>query len=341
MEMPSAPVSTPETPVHTEPSAPAAAPEIPTQPEVQPSVTPMRAEESAPADTYPQEKPLRPKTGEKVRRADYRPAGVTPVHVVELHDYAEVILKEAKTYPKASAKLHTAPLPKVEEAAAELAKEEEVSKAESPVVEEPTLPVWEPLARIRRATGRYVPPCGWAGGETEEETPPPPKKKKKFSIMGEEEPDNDPEDNLPEEPDELDDYQKPSDAPSVAHELGSSLRELTLRLAVTGIITVLLLVLGVLGEMTSLLPEAIRGALPTQTYLILNLIFLGVASVFCWVTIFNGIKSMARLQANSDSGVAVAAVAALIQSVALLFSPESVASSSVHAYAVLRPPPCF
>ena len=125
VEMPSAPVSTPETPVHTEPAAPAAPPEIPTQPEVQPSVTPMRAEESAPADTYPQEKPLRPKTGEKVRRADYRPAGVTPVHVVELHDYAEVILKEAKTYPKASAKLHTAPLPKVEEAAAELAKEEE------------------------------------------------------------------------------------------------------------------------------------------------------------------------------------------------------------------------
>ena len=97
----------------------------------------------------------------------------------------------------------------------------------------------------------------------------------------------------------------------------------------------MLLVLGVLGEMTSLLPGAIRGALPTQTYLILNLIFLGIASVFCWVTIFNGIKSMVRLQANSDSGVAVAAVAALIQSVALLFSPESVASSSVHAYAVL------
>lgn len=336
VEMPSAPVSTPETPVHTEPAAPAAPPEIPTQPEVQPSVTPMRAEESAPADTYPQEKPLRPKTGEKVRRADYRPAGVTPVHVVELHDYAEVILKEAKTYPKASAKLHTAPLPKVEEAAAELAKEEEVSKAESPVVEEPTLPVWEPLATDQE--GQPADTFLHADGpeaETEEETPPPPKKKKKFSIMGEEEPDNDPEDNLPEEPDELDDYQKPSDAPSVAHELGSSLRELTLRLAVTGIITVLLLVLGVLGEMTSLLPGAIRGALPTQTYLILNLIFLGIASVFCWVTIFNGIKSMVRLQANSDSGVAVAAVAALIQSVALLFSPESVASSSVHAYAVL------
>ena len=187
--MPSAPVSTPETPVHTEPAAPAAPPEIPTQPEVQPSVTPMRAEESAPADTYPQEKPLRPKTGEKVRRADYRPAGVTPVHVVELHDYAEVILKEAKTYPKASAKLHTAPLPKVEEAAAELAKEEEVSKAESPAVEEPTLPVWEPLTTDQE--GQPADTFLHADGpETEEEeTPPPPKKKKKFSIMGEEEPD--------------------------------------------------------------------------------------------------------------------------------------------------------
>lgn len=215
-----------------------------------------------------------------MRRADYRPAGVTPVHVVELHDYAEVILKEAKTYPKASAKLHTAPLPKVEEAAAELAKEEEVSKAESPAVEEPTLPVWEPLTTDQE--GQPADTFLHADGpETEEEeTPPPPKKKKKFSIMGEEEPDNDPEDNLPEEPDELDDYQKPSDAPSVAHELGSSLRELTLRLAVTGIITVLLLVLGVLGEMTSLLPGAIRGALPTQTYLILNLIFWGLPPRF-------------------------------------------------------------
>ena len=61
--------------------------------------------------------------------------------------------------------------------------------------------------------------------------------------MGEEEPDNDPQEDLPEEPDELDDYQRPSDAPSVTHELGSSLRELTLRLAVTGIVTVLLLAL--------------------------------------------------------------------------------------------------
>ena len=144
--------------------------------------------------------------------------------------------------------------------------------------------------------------------------------------MGEEEPDNDPEDNLPEEPDELDDYQKPSDAPFGAHELGSSLRELTLRLAVTGIITVLLLVLGVLGEMTSLLPGAIRGALPTQTYLILNLIFLGIASVFC-----SG-DHLQRDQIHGpvagqfrQRGSRLRRVAALIQSVALLFSPESVA----------------
>ncbi|MFR2562235.1 MAG: hypothetical protein ACLS8R_05790 [Anaeromassilibacillus sp.] len=111
-----------------------------------------------------------------MRRADYRPAGVTPVHVVELHDYAEVILKEAKTYPKASAKLHTAPLPKVEEAAAELAKEEEVSKAESPAVEEPTLPVWEPLTTDQE--GQPADTFLHADGPEaeEEETPPRPRK---------------------------------------------------------------------------------------------------------------------------------------------------------------------
>ena len=339
VELPATPVSTPEAPVHTEPGTPTVIPEMPVSPDMQPVVTPIRGEESASADTYSQEKPLQPRPGGKVRRADYRPAGVTPVHVVELHDYAEVILKEAKTYPKVSTKLHTTPLPKLEEMADDQ-KEEEIAQtvAEKKTVEEAPAPEWEPIVpeAERRTAERFSQKDEPQRQEDKEEIVPPlPKKKKKFSIMGEEEPDNDPQEDLPEEPDELDDYQRPSDAPSVTHELGSSLRELTLRLAVTGIVTVLLLALGVLGEMTSLLPEAIRFTLPTQTYLILNLIFLGIASLLCWVTIFNGIKSMVSLQANSDSGVAVAAVAALIQSVALLFAPESVASSSVHAYAAL------
>lgn len=335
-EMPAAPVSTPESPVHTEPAAPTATPEIPAQPGVQPSVTPISAQESASADTYPQEKPAQTKPGEKVRRADYRPAGITPVHVVELHDYAEVILKEAKTYPKPSAKLHTAPIPKMDEAPAPAKPQKETPPQEEPAAEEPTARIWDTRAldEVPLPSETFVRAEEPALDEPEEEEPTP-KKKKKFSIMGEEEPDNDPQDNLPEEPDELDDYQKPSDAPSIAHELGSSLRELTLRLTVTGILTVLLLLMGVLGEMTSLLPEAVRFAIPTQTYLIINLVFLGIASLFCSVTIFNGIKSMVSLQANSDSGVAVAAIAALIQSVALLFAPESIASSGVHAYAAL------
>ena len=138
-------------------------------------------------------------------------------------------------------------------------------------------------------------------------------------------PNNDPQEDLPEEPGRTsDDYQRPSDAPSVTHELGSSFRSSLVspggdrnchRVVAAG--------LGVLGEMTSLLPEAIRFTLPTQTYLILNLIFFGDCFLFCWVTIFNGIKSMVSLQANSISGVAVAAVAALIQSVALLLHPRA------------------
>ena len=316
-EMPAAPVSTPETPA---------------RPEVQPAVTPISAETSAQAaDTYEAGPPAQSRPIGQVLRADYRPAGVTPLHVVELHDYAEVILKEAKTYPKPS-KFNTAPLKLLEtsgpESAEEKAGEDGFVEIEALLRPKGTPPPEEPPARTELPTLEKEP-------EEEEFPQPAPKKKKKFSLMGEEEPDNDPQDHLPEEPDELDDYQKPSDAPSVAHELGSSMREITLRLAVTGIATVLLLIFGVLGEMTGILPEAVRIAIPTQTYLILNLVFLGITSLFCIVTILNGVKSLARLQASSDSGVAVAAIAALIQSAALLFAPESVASSGVHSYAAL------
>ena len=108
-------------------------------------------------------------------------------------------------------------------------------------------------------------------------TPPPPKKKEEILDHGRgragQRPGGQPAGGAGRS---CDDYRKPSDAPSVAHELGSSLRELTLRLAVTGIITVLLLVLGVLGEMTRPAAGAIRGALAdADGIVILNLIFSG------------------------------------------------------------------
>lgn len=325
----------PEAPAQPqEPAAPSSMPEIPARPEVQPSVTPISAQEpeqNAPADTYAElDVPLRPVSGGRVKKAEYRPAGVTPIHVVQLHDYAEVILKEAKTYPK-PAKLR--PVVKPED------KREEPEKAQArpvqaePMQEEAPVKLWEGFAEEPEEETPPEPPYQ----EPEEELPAPEaKKKKKFSIMGEEEPDNDPQETYTEdEPDELDDYQSPSDAPSVSHELGSSLHELTLRLTVTGICTILLLIFGVLGEMNSFLPEMLRGLIPTQTYLILNLVFLGITALTCSVTIFNGIKALFKLQANSDSGVAVAVLASLIQGAALLFAPESVSSSNMHVYAVL------
>lgn len=324
----------PEAPVQPqEPAAPHSMPEIPARPEVQPSVTPISAQEpeqTAPADTYAElEVPLRPVSGGRVKKAEYRPAGVTPIHVVQLHDYAEVILKEAKTYPK-PAKLR--PVAKPEEKQAEPEKAQARPVQAEPLEEEP-VKLWEGFAEEPE---EEMPPEP-SYREPEEELPAPEqKKKKKFSIMGEEEPDNDPQETYTEEePDELDDYQSPSDAPSVSHELGSSLRELTLRLTVTGICTILLLIFGVLGEMNGFLPEMLRGLIPTQTYLILNLVFLGITALTCSVTIFNGIKALFKLQANSDSGVAVAVLASLIQGAALLFAPESVSSSNMHVYAVL------
>ena len=56
---------------------------------------------------------------------------------------------------------------------------------------------------------------------------------------------------------------------------------------------------------------------------------------FCWPALWNGLKGLVRLQANSDSAVAVAAVAALLQSAAAFFAREELMGNRIHLYTVL------
>ena len=158
----------------------------------------------------------------------------------------------------------------------------------------------------------------------------------KFNITGEEEEDDvDQREEQPEEQEELDDYNDPSDAPSISNELSATIRELLLRFLVTGISTVLLLVFGFLGEKYQLLPKAISFQLGTTAYFVLNLSFLVIAIIFCWTTVVNGIKALVTFQANSDTGVAVATVAVLVQSILAFFVPNSIMSGSIHLYSAL------
>ena len=170
------------------------------------------------------------------------------------------------------------------------------------------------------------------GGEVHSE---PEQKRKKFSFLGEDEEENDPSEELPEEPEELDDYQEPSDAPSVIHELNANSRKLMLRLTVTGIASVLLLALGLVCERGELLPIVRDYDFSPLAYFIINLSFVVIAIVFSLTAVLNGIKGLFKLHANSDSAIAVACLAVLIQSVAVFFAPDAVMNSDVHLYSVL------
>lgn len=300
----------------------------------------------APQVKEPPEKPI-PVSGAK--QPGYRPTTGRPVHMIDLSDFSSILLSEAKNYsqPRPEPPPVLIPMPerigKTEFKAPiiiEQTSEFETIQPDSKPAEESAAPEEKPEEPLREPIHFPEPSIDLDGldAEPEEETAPefPAKKKKKrFSVFGTEEEENDSQEELPGEPDELDDYSSPTDAPSVLHELGSSVRKLSLRLAVTGISAVLLFVFGVLGEYYGLLPESVQVSLGMQPYLILNLVFVLIATAFCIGPVINGVKGLFTFQANSDSAVALADIAAVIQSVALLFAQKSVQNGSIHLYSSL------
>ncbi len=162
-----------------------------------------------------------------------------------------------------------------------------------------------------------------------------PSSRKGFSLLGDDEEENDPSEEFQEEPDELDDYQDPSDAPSIIHDLNANTRKLLLRLMVTAIATILLLGAGLICERGDLLPVIQEYDFNALAYLIINLSFLVIALGFSFPTILNGLKGLFRLHANSDSSIAVASLAVFLQSTVMLFQPDIVMTSQVHLYSSL------
>ncbi|QKO30311.1 hypothetical protein [Caproicibacterium lactatifermentans] len=132
-------------------------------------------------------------------------------------------------------------------------------------------------------------------------------------------------------PEELDDYNAPEDAAAIFHQLGGALRELALRLSITGICSVLELIFGVMGKFGILGTSA----LGTTVYLLSSLVFLAVAVAFCGVTVFGGLKALVRLRANADSGVAVASIVGLIQGVYSLFAQNAFGKGQLYLYTVV------
>lgn len=321
------------------------------EPVKEPVPTPVMKEElpQGPPRKEPPAKPA-PRMSSPVR---YRSLSRLPIHMVDVGDLNAILTTEAAAYPSVQ------PPKPIELPRTRVWKEAETADFKPPIIVEQTIE-FTPVHKASEAAAEKSPEIpaeppepiplhgredaqpdetaeeAFAQSDIEtEETAPANPKKNGFHVFGNEEEDNDSEDNLPVEQDELDDYSLPSDAPSISHDLGSSLGKMYLRLAVTAISGVLLFINGFLGEMTGLLPAEISFDFGVQPYLIVNLVFLLIACAFSITPILNGIKGLFTLQANSDSAVAVASIAAIIQSVALFFSPQDITSGNLHLYSSL------
>ena len=131
----------------------------------------------------------------------------------------------------------------------------------------------------------------------------------------------------------IDDYTGPEDAQSISHELRGEMRELTLRLLITGVCTVLLALVNLIfsGQFAGAVEP---GSLPV-VYVVLTLVFLAVSVGVCYRTVGNGLKALLAFNANSDSAAAVAAVAVAVQAVASAFFQDDLVDGNLHLYAVV------
>lgn len=136
-----------------------------------------------------------------------------------------------------------------------------------------------------------------------------------------------------ENPGSIDDYTGPEDAASISAELKGDMRDISLRMMITGACTVVLTLINLIfgGTFQS---KTELGSAPV-IYIVLTVLFLGASIAVCYRTITNGLRALLAFNANSDSGVAVAAAGALIQTISALFYTDAIVEGSQHLYAVV------
>lgn len=232
-----------------------------------------------------------------------------PLRIVELNVFDDVLAEEAAEYglPPIHAP-EPIPFPVSDT-------QPDAEPLEKSPVEAPIEPIPLPLPSKQKIPPEETDPPSPADNE---EAAPAKKKKKRFRMFGSDEDPASPEEIPHDTDDELDDYNQPDDAPSIQNDLAGEVRKLSLRFVVTGIFTLILIASAVLWEHSSLLPRELHSFCSGQTGLVIQLIFLFLSGLFCAPAIWNGLRGLFSLQANSDSGVAVAVLAACAENVLFL-----------------------
>lgn len=293
--------------------------------EREPENPPVKDPVSQPTRQRPPAEPPRTEPLEGPR-PEYRVSSDRPLHIILAEPFDELLVSEAEVYSVLPLPVPPVPIPFPPREMP--GPEEDVGVEEEPAEEsgeEDEPPNGYPLDSENAGSAQNEVEEAEPEGEPAEPIPIPIPEppaagevKKRFRLFGTEEIDDDTGEIPAEHPEELDDYESPADAPSVAHDLVGNVSRLSLRLAVTGIASLLLLAFGIAFEHPAILPPGIHSLLGGQSFLIINAVFLVIAALFCIPTISNGLRGLFVFQSDSDTAASVAVFASLVQTVLLL-----------------------
>ncbi len=140
-----------------------------------------------------------------------------------------------------------------------------------------------------------------------------------------------PEPEIPPEKlgESIEDYTGPEDARSISSELKGQMGKASLTLMITAVCTAILAIVSVVCR-SQFTPKETTWPL---AYVVLSLVLLVVSTGISYSTVGRGLKGLFAAKANGDSGVAVAAVAAIVQALSAVFFRSRIAEGGMYLYA--------
>ena len=132
----------------------------------------------------------------------------------------------------------------------------------------------------------------------------------------------------------LEDYTDEEDEKSIRFELNENIRRLFFRGVISGIIAAVAIVLTFI---TRLFPEGIIGAIPVApaAYAVFNFLLIASSLLLNRVAMLSGLTPLLKFKGNSDTAVAVAGVAALVQTIVSFFCLGDMSGFSINYYCVI------
>ena len=132
---------------------------------------------------------------------------------------------------------------------------------------------------------------------------------------------------------QLDDYTEESDAEAIKTEIATNLQGIFARTIALAAATVAAVMLSIIAQCTALFSETIRNG--WLWFAIISFIIFGISVILARNPIVSGLMPLRRFKGNSDTALAVAAVAAAMQNIAAIFTPDIFINGTLFIYTPL------